>query len=187
MFADLRFIDTIDVAENQITEIQREAFKNLYLTKVNVSHNLIEVIGEGVFRNAENMTMLDMSHNSLVDIVPTAFDENSYATKWILTHNNLTSMSQVPMATMKGIKLLNVSHNQMEDIPKNTFPKLFELHTIDFSHNSINVIGRSVFTPLFSLRHLGSEIHRTFDKSLLKLHEFRFKFPVFPCLYSLRT
>ena len=94
MFADLRFIDTIDVAENQITEIQREAFKNLYLTKVNVSHNLIQAIGEGVFRNAENMTMLDMSHNSLVDIVPTAFDENSYANEWILTHNNLTSMSQ---------------------------------------------------------------------------------------------
>ena len=62
------------------------------------------------------------------------------------------------MATMKGIKVLNVSHNQMEDIPKNTFPKLFELHTIDFSHNSLTTIGRSVFTPLFSLRHLASEI-----------------------------
>ena len=34
MFSDLRFIDTIDLAENQITEIQREAFKNMYLTKV---------------------------------------------------------------------------------------------------------------------------------------------------------
>ena len=34
MFADLRFIDTIDVAENQIREISPDAFKSIYLTKV---------------------------------------------------------------------------------------------------------------------------------------------------------
>ena len=34
MFADLRFIDTIDVAENQIKDIAKEAFKSIYLTKV---------------------------------------------------------------------------------------------------------------------------------------------------------
>ena len=37
MFADLRFIDTIDVAENQITEISKDAFKSIYLTKVSWS------------------------------------------------------------------------------------------------------------------------------------------------------
>jgi Leucine-rich repeat (LRR) protein len=75
--------------------VQREAFKHLYLTKVNVSHNLIETIGEGVFRNAENMTILDMSHNRIAEILETSFDENSYATEWRLEFNNLTSMSQV--------------------------------------------------------------------------------------------
>ena len=34
MFADLRFVDTIDVAENQIREIAVDAFKLIYLTKV---------------------------------------------------------------------------------------------------------------------------------------------------------
>ena len=34
MFADLRFIDTIDVAENQIKQILPDAFKYIYLTKV---------------------------------------------------------------------------------------------------------------------------------------------------------
>ena len=34
MFADLRFIDTIDVAENQIKQILPDAFKTIYLTKV---------------------------------------------------------------------------------------------------------------------------------------------------------
>jgi len=58
------------------------------------------------------------------------------------------------MKMQSGIKKLNVSHNQILDIPKNTFPKLFELHTIDFSHNHLEDIGRSVFAQLFSLRSL---------------------------------
>ena len=36
MFADLRFVDTIDVAENQIREISVDAFKLIYLTKVRI-------------------------------------------------------------------------------------------------------------------------------------------------------
>ena len=57
----------------------------------------------------------------------------------------------------KGIKVLNVSHNQIVDIPKNTFPTLFELHTIDFSHNALSEIGRSVFVKLFTLRYKAAK------------------------------
>lgn len=57
------------------------------------------------------------------------------------------------MTYQKGIKVLNVSHNQIMDIPKNTFPTLFELHTIDMSHNALNTIARSVFVKLFTLRY----------------------------------
>ena len=41
MFADLRFIDTIDVAENQIKQILPDAFKNIYLTKVIKAYILV--------------------------------------------------------------------------------------------------------------------------------------------------
>ena len=44
---------------------------------------------------------------------------------------------------------------QIIDIPKKTFPKLYELHTIDFSHNNITQIDRSVFVNLLSLRQLN--------------------------------
>ena len=44
---------------------------------------------------------------------------------------------------------------QILDIPKKTFPKLYELHMIDFSYNNITEIDRSVFVQLLSLRHLN--------------------------------
>ena len=46
-------------------------------------------------------------------------------------------------------------HFQILDIPKKTFPKLYELHTIDFSYNNITEIDRSVFVNLLGLRHLN--------------------------------
>lgn len=55
---------------------------------------------------------------------------------------------------MTGLKILNVSHNQIAKIPKNSFPKLYELHTIDLSYNNLSDIFNSVFQTLFSLRML---------------------------------
>ncbi len=56
---------------------------------------------------------------------------------------------------MTGLKILNVSHNALNAISKNTFPKLYELHTIDVSHNNISTIANAVFQTLFSLRSLN--------------------------------
>lgn len=56
---------------------------------------------------------------------------------------------------MSGLQILNVSNNQIHTIPKNTFPKLYELHTIDVSYNNISTIANAVFQTLFSLRNLN--------------------------------
>ena len=62
---------------------------------------------------------------------------------------------QVPLQNMTGIKILNVSNNHIKTIPRNTFPKLYELHTIDLSHNELKDIYNGVFQTLFSLRNLN--------------------------------
>lgn len=65
-----------------------------------------------------------------------------------------TFLLQVPLANMTGLKVLNVSYNEITVIPRNTFPKLYELHTIDLSHNKLSNIAIAVFQVLFSLRNL---------------------------------
>jgi Leucine-rich repeat (LRR) protein len=56
---------------------------------------------------------------------------------------------------MTGLKILNVSYNAIADVPKKTFPKLYELHTVDLSHNNVSIIANGVFQTLFSLRYLN--------------------------------
>jgi Leucine-rich repeat (LRR) protein len=88
-------LQLIDVSENQVTEVQKLAFKDLYLVRINISHNAIERIESGAFENCANMTLLDLSHNKIESIPRTAFDSNTYATELDMSYNLLTDLSQV--------------------------------------------------------------------------------------------
>jgi Leucine-rich repeat (LRR) protein len=88
-------LQLIDVSENEVTEVQRLAFKDLYLVGINMSHNAIERIESGAFENCANVTFLDLSHNKIEKIPRTAFDSNTYATHLDLSYNFLTDLAQV--------------------------------------------------------------------------------------------
>jgi len=72
-------------------------------------------------------------------------------------------LRQIPMHNMTGMKVLNVSHNLIHSVPRQTFPKLYELHTIDISHNNLSEIHNAVFQTLFSLRFLNMS-HNSLEK-----------------------
>lgn len=85
----------LDLAENQITEITKQSFKDLYQTVINMSHNAIETIENGSFENCANITLLDLSHNMIDRIPRETFDQTSYAYELQLSYNFLTNLSQV--------------------------------------------------------------------------------------------
>lgn len=78
-----------------MTEVQKLAFKDLYLVRINLSHNAIESIESGAFENCANITFLDLSYNKIQSIPRTAFDAITYATELDVSHNLLTDLSQV--------------------------------------------------------------------------------------------
>ena len=88
-------LQTINLAENNITIIEKLSFKDLYLVNINLSRNSIEKIEVGAFENCNNITTLDLSHNQITEIPKKAFDEFSYAMEFLLSFNKLTSLNQV--------------------------------------------------------------------------------------------
>lgn len=85
----------INLAENKITSIDKQAFTDLYLAVVNISHNELSSIEPGAFQNCNNMTLLDLSHNRLKEIDKRAFDENTYASVFQVSYNEFTDLAQV--------------------------------------------------------------------------------------------
>lgn len=155
MFSKLPFAEELLLQENQLTKIKTGSFQELAYVVVNVSHNQISVIEKDSFQTCVNMTILDMSHNLIDNFTKAAFDELSYPNEWRLQFNKLKLTSDIPLKFMAGIKMLNVSHNELREVNKNTFPKLYELHTVDLSWNNISKIHSAIFTNLFSLRYLN--------------------------------
>ncbi|KAL4706254.1 hypothetical protein ACJJTC_017421 [Scirpophaga incertulas] len=155
MFQAVKYAEIINLAENNIKVVESQAFTDLYLAVVNISHNELSGIERGAFQNCNNMTLLDLSYNALSNISKSAFDENSYASELQVAYNNFTDFMQIPIQNMTGIRVLNASHNRIERIPKLAFPKLYELHTVDLSYNNLTEIQNAVFQNLFSLRYLN--------------------------------
>lgn len=84
------------MSENQVGQIFKHAFKELYLVHINLSHNKISYIEKESFVNCANISVLDLSHNRLSSYhLQSAFDENTYATELQLSYNNFTDLSQV--------------------------------------------------------------------------------------------
>uniref|UniRef100_A0A8D9ETU5 Insulin-like growth factor-binding protein complex acid labile subunit n=1 Tax=Cacopsylla melanoneura TaxID=428564 RepID=A0A8D9ETU5_9HEMI len=155
MFYELNYVDTINVSHNKVTEIEKFAFKDLYHVDILLSHNQISKIQTNAFVNCANITMLDMSSNTIETFSRLAFDELTFALHFNLAYNKLKDTAHVPLSNMTGIKILNVSHNEIVQMSRNTFPKLYELHTIDISHNQLVHISNAVMQPLLSLRFLN--------------------------------
>lgn len=89
----------IDVSKNEITEIEKEAFKDIYLAEVDLSKNKISKIAAGAFINCNNLTRLDFTHNQIEQFNKFSFDENTYALSFQLSHNLLKDMSKVSYLT----------------------------------------------------------------------------------------
>lgn len=85
----------MDVSENQVIEVQKLAFKDIYLTHINLSKNKITNIESGAFENCANITKLDLSFNNLTTLPKKAFDETTYATELQFSYNMFTNLSQV--------------------------------------------------------------------------------------------
>ena len=68
MFDGLRFADSIDVSSNQITTVEKNAFKELYLASINMSYNQIERIPAATFIQCDNIT-LGAVHKSFLCLI----------------------------------------------------------------------------------------------------------------------
>lgn len=83
------------MSENQVTEVEKLAFKDIYLTNIDLSKNQIGKIESGAFENCANISKLDLSFNQLKELPKNAFDETTYATELQFSHNFFTSLDQV--------------------------------------------------------------------------------------------
>lgn len=162
VFSWLKDVTTIDVSQNRVNQIDRNAFDGLegHLKMLNLSHNLlgevyshtfasltslevldlshnhIGVLGHGSFQGLPNLKALFLTGNSLPNLgFPAPLPKLQYL---LLNHNKLSSASSLALFA-RNIKYLNIKQNQLTNLEDvHVFlARLRDLQTLLYGGNTI--------------------------------------------------
>ncbi len=176
---------------NSIGEIADGAFDDLYeLSELYLNNNhLLEVKGGPLFGNLRQLSILDLSNNTISDLPRHTFNGLVRLIKLNLSHNKLHVIPFQVFKEMRSIEILDLSHNMLvlfldnffvlnrklkilnlnnniiEKIAKNSLYGLKELHTLDISSNQLILVDRNAFDTLEELKYLNLANNRIYVMS----------------------
>lgn len=164
IFGQLKEVAIIDVSQNRVNQIHRNAFEGLrgHLKMLNLSHNLLGEIHSYTFASLTNLRVLDLSHNHIGALGYGSFSglpnlKALYLTgnslrelgfpaslpsldDLLLNDNKLTPSSASSVTRFaRNIKLLNIQDNRLTNLEDvNTFlTQLKDLQSLFYGGNSI--------------------------------------------------
>ncbi|XP_045769205.1 toll-like receptor 7 [Maniola jurtina] len=167
----LRSLQHLYLQHNNITDISSEAFNGLVSMRVlNISHNRLHTLPEGLFAYARELREIYLNDNSLFELARGIFHRLEQLIVLDLSSNQLTS-NHVDDGTFLGLIrliVLNLSNNALTRIDGKTFKDLFFLQILNLKNNSIGYIEENAFLPLYNLHTLNLAENRlhTIDENL---------------------
>ncbi|GAB1600041.1 G-protein coupled receptor GRL101-like, partial [Argonauta hians] len=102
-----------------------------------------------------DLTILDISNNSLTAIPPDCFIDLWRLQSLNLADNQLTKIENDTFAGLSGLRSLNIERNYIQAISPNSFRGLSSLSTLDLSKQRLTFIEKNVFNGLRKLLFLN--------------------------------
>ncbi|KAM3964928.1 18 wheeler [Aphomia sociella] len=169
----LRSLRYLYLQHNNISDISSEVFNGLLslnMRVLNISHNRLQMIPEGLFTNARELREIYLNDNSLYELARGVFHRLEELIVLDLSSNQLTS-NHIDDGTFRGLIrliVLNLSNNALTRIDGKTFKDLFFLQVLNLKNNSIGYIEDNAFLPLYNLHTLNLAENRlhTIDENL---------------------
>lgn len=145
---DLSFVkhlDVIHIEGCEIADIEPGVFKTLpSVMNLSLSKNFLKHIKDGIFNNV-NIQHLDLSHNRLTTIKPSAFNDMPNLTSISLDYNELTSYGLL-LENCPKLSTVSVQYNFVQYLPEGIFKNhLDKTLSVYFSYNKISKIDPDLF------------------------------------------
>lgn len=125
-------LSVLDLSENQLTELSRNAFTALpELKYLNLSHNAhLITLPSNIFHKLTSLKVIDLSYTGLKTLPADLLSKST------------------------SIQSIYCSNNGITEISDGVFSNLLNLTTVDLSYNSINNIRPSAFVNVMNIRKL---------------------------------
>lgn len=133
------FLKTLDLGENQLTDIANASFREMrQLFGLRLTENQIDMIGSKVFQSMNALHILNLSRNRIRHIESGAFDGNINLQAIRLDGNALHAIAGL-FVSLPNLVWLNISDNRMEAFDYATLPS--GLKWLDIHANRITELG----------------------------------------------
>ena len=116
---------------NKITLQVRSLAKLNWLGKLDLSHNRIDDLHEGIFIDLNNLYELILSHNYITDIKQEAFLGLHSLTKLDLSNNAINVLRSDMFLELSSLHHLLFIENPLEDVTQDAFTKLSDLRELN--------------------------------------------------------
>merc|ERR1719410_2371378 len=150
----------VNLYKNKIGQLQPGVFENAYLTKVNMSGNLLTDIDTQSFFDLEILEVVDLSDNQISTISNGAFDRIPHLKTLHLQKNKLTSYKGDIYSGISNdteLEYLDLSDNEMAYL----YPESFQFHPklkwVSFAMNRFSFFPTQFIKNLQHLEYLNLE------------------------------
>ncbi|KAI5698515.1 hypothetical protein M8J76_015398 [Diaphorina citri] len=131
-------LDNLNVRDNQITTLSSSALNYKLLTKLDLSHNNLKELEPTAFTNVPTLLHLNLSRNAHLSSLPVGgFDPLKKLEVLDLAATGLKSIPQYQFDELLNLKYLCLAHNHLTEIPEMMFKNLLNLTYLDLSNNNI--------------------------------------------------
>ena len=139
------------------------------LTVLDLSHNKIINIDDNAFRTFPGLTWLRINKNVIGNITEEAFHGLGDLEMLNLADNKLTSLSDNVLTPLRSLQKLDISGNQLRALGARWFESLGRLRELDVSRNGLSRAASGALQPLpgLSILRLAENPLRERDVSLL--------------------
>ena len=174
--SDIRMID-VYLDQNNLTHVPsgRLAFlaQQLHIAKLDLSNNQITNVDVDAFENLRGVEELYLDRNKLESINAATLAPLRSATQLIhLYDNNISKIEHATFANFRRLSELDLSNNRIESIHPKAFVNSAQLIHLDLSGNNLKHIPARLFFTLVNLDNIFLHLQRS---PLLTIDDFAFE------------
>jgi Leucine-rich repeat (LRR) protein len=176
-FSDLTSVIVLDLGENRITKIEKNAFAGISksLLTLLLKKNKLQFIKSTHFNALLNLLSLDLSENQISSIQLGSFDGLVNLTWLNLGGNAIYKIEARLFRNQAKLQTLILDSNTIHKIKAGSFQYLMNLVTLHLNYNYITTMSSDLFsnlTELKSLNLLGNSITEVDFSSFEGLNKF---------------
>ncbi|XP_053610579.1 carboxypeptidase N subunit 2-like [Plodia interpunctella] len=154
----------LQIAENRLTRVDREAFKGLeYLIDVDLSGNNISYVDPEAFLDSRGLLNVELQNNP-ISVVEGPFLVSPTLQYLDLSWCNLSTINPQFFDNITSLTTLDLSNNPLNTLDDGLFDVLTSLDTLKVNDCKLTSINENIFSALSNLKNLelaGNQLTNT--------------------------